>query len=386
VIREGVVVVSARWARITVVAAGVATLPALIGAARVQAADKHSRTADATGVTAVTPVVGSTATADLGVVAVGEEIRHAFQLTNDGPAALTVHATRVPATVTVATIDRTIAPGAVGRVELALDTFALTGPSRVEVVLASDDPARPEIRLAVSADVRAFVVADPGFARYLFVQGARAGTIAQTVSATDGADFRVTRVISPLPHLRVTTREARPAERTPDAPGRQWHVESTLVSRPPVGPLAGFIEVALDHPRQHHLRIPVSGFVRPMFAVTPPAGELGDVRAGSPTRGRLLVKNFADESVTLGRVTSDVAGIGAEVTTVEPGHVFTILLTVAADAPPGAFDGLLHIRTSSAKEPAIHVPLRGRIVAANAAEISSSAPVAESAAPGPTAR
>lgn len=319
----------------------------------------------------VTDVVGDTASVDLGVVPVGEETRHTFRIANDAATPLTVRPQHVPPGVTLPTLDGTIVPGGHGRVEVALDGFAFAGPTSLEVVLATDDTART-IRLALTADVHAFVIADPGYARYLFVQGASPGTIGQTVFATDGAPFRVTHVASPLAALQVRVREARPDERAEEtSAGTQWRIESTLASQPPVGPLGGFLDLTLDHPRQHRLRIPVSGFVRPMFAVTPPAGDLGEVHAGEPVRGRFVVKNFAAEGITLERVRSDVPGLTADVRTEDSGHTFSIGLTVAADTRPGRFDGRLRIATSTAKQRQIEIPIHGVVLAPASAAASA---------------
>lgn len=373
--------VSARWARIAhaaVVAAVAGSLAPALAAPDARnaptSAATHPRAAVEHPATAASVVEGAAASVDLGVVAVGEDARCEFFLRNDSHEPLTLRRARVPGEVAITALDERIAPGASGRVQITLDTFALAGPNELALALASSDPARPEIRLALRVDVRAFVVADPGFARYLFVQGAREGTIAQSLWAADGAPFRVTAVSSPLPHLRVRVREARAAERSRDAKGRQWRVESTLASRPPVGPLGGFIELTINHPRQHRVRIPVSGFVRPMLAVTPPAGNLGDVRAGTAVRGRFVLENFADESVTVERVRTDVPGMTADVSIREPGHVYTVGLAVDPEARPGPFSGRIRIRTSSAKAREVEVPIEGTIVAPVGAETSKAEP------------
>lgn len=350
------------WVGIALAAvAAVLPLTATAGSTATATTATVEGTAAATGNAAATLVNAATARLDLGIVAVGDEPRFEFRLVNDRDVPLTLRPTAVPPGLAITAIDTTLAPGARGRIELALDGFAVAGPTSLETTLATDDPARPEVRLTVLVDVRPFVVADPGSARYLFVRGAKEGTIGQTLWARDGAGFHVTHVASPSPSLRVRARAARASERVPDVPGPQWRVEATIASLAPVGPLTGSIELTLDHSRQHRLRIPVSGFVRPMFAVTPPAGDLGTVAAGATVRGRFLVKNFADEAVTIEYVRADVPGFVAAITTVDPGHVFTIGLTVTDDAPAGAFDGRLHVRTSSPKERDLEIPISGTI-------------------------
>jgi hypothetical protein len=368
------VAVSARWVRIRrwVVAAVFAAVltPSQVHVA-LSAAEQPLRAVPGSD-SAPIDVDGVESTVDVGILAVGADARYEFSIRNDSSAPLTLRAARVPTEAAITALDAHIAPGTRGRVQITLDSFALVGPNEVAVVLAaSGDPSRPQIRLALRVDVRSFIVVDPGFARYLFVQGAREGTITQSLWATDGAPFRVTAVRSPSPDLRVSVREAHADERVPASAGTQWRVEATLASRPAVGPLGGFIELMLDHPRQTRVRIPVSGFVRPMLAVTPPAGNLGEVHTGTAVRGRFLLKNFAEEDVGVERVRADVAGIAAEVSAVEPGHVYTIALAVAADAPPGPFSGQLRIHTSSAKARTIDVPIEGTIIAAGAATSSA---------------
>jgi hypothetical protein len=126
------------------------------------------------------------------------------------------------------------------------------------------------------------------------------------------------------------------------------------------------IVVQFDHPRQKELRIPVSGFVRPMFAVTPPAAALGDIDPARPRRGYLLVKNFAEETVALLGVSTDVAGIGADLEPVESGRVYRVRLRFAPDLPAGPFAGTLRMRTASPQQPVIEVALSGRVVASTA--------------------
>ena len=199
----------------------------------------------------------------------------------------------------------------------------------------------------------------PGQARYVFVQRIRDGLIAQTVWATDGGDFRVVGLESPHPFLRATFREARPEERRSDVPGRQWRVELTLPADAPVGPLGGHLVIRVDHPRQKAVLVPVSGFVRPLFAVTPPAAHLGSVRVGA--RLSLHVKSFAEEPVSLVEAASDVPGVRAELTPIEPGRAYRLRLTLEAGVPAGEVTGSVRIRTDSPRQPVIEIPLSGTV-------------------------
>lgn len=218
------------------------------------------------------------------------------------------------------------------------------------------------MRIRRSIDVRPFLVARPGYARYIIVQHAREGTITQTIGATDGTPFRVVRVESPIPTLRVSFREALPDERQPSWAGSQWRVMSTLTRDSAVGSLTGYIVVHTDHPRQRRAFIPVSGFVRPVIAVTPPEARLGDLERTRVVALRLFVKNFADEEIEVTGASTDVAAVTVEVEPLEKGRTWRLTLVSVPDAPLGPFEGKVLLQTASPDLPRLEIPLSGRLV------------------------
>lgn len=306
---------------------------------------------------------------DLGEIVPGEKAVAEFRVENRGAKPVALEAGRpdplVPG-VRVEVAGSPVAPGEAATVSVALDTERLSGPGAFRVPVTSDDPEAPRIALSVRATVRPLLAADPGFARWVTVQQEREGTIAQTIWSRDGATFRVLAVESPLPALRVTSHEARDAERRADAAGSQWRVETTLASDAPVGALTGYLVVTTDHPRQKRLRIPVSGFVRPIFAVTPPVADVGAVDPSRRLRFTLNVKSFASEDIAIESAESTVPGVELDVVPVEAGRVYDVRLTVGPEVAAGPIDGTIRILTASPKQRTIEVPLRGRAVVAGA--------------------
>ena len=305
---------------------------------------------------------------DAGVVAPGESAVAKFRIENHGDAPLTLTAGNpVPYMAGVHTkIDGApVPPGKAATVTLSLDTGALAGVGTVRVPLTTNDPATAKLTVAMTVEVKPALVADPGYARYNVVQKERDGTIKQTIWAVDGAKFRVVSVQSPMPALHLTFREAKPEERRADA-GSQWHVESTLPADAPVGALLGDIVVVTDHPKQKKLHIPLSGFVRPVFAVTPPVADIGAVDGSKPFRFTLDVKNFASETIALERAESDLPGATVEIVPVTAGRAYKVHVAMPAGLPAGALSGTVRLFTASAKVPQIEVPVRGRLLEASA--------------------
>jgi hypothetical protein len=290
---------------------------------------------------------------------VGNQASCEIVVRNGGWRTLTLGMVKTPSGITVEGARSNIGPRREKTIRVVVDTNVVVGKGAIPVAIQSNDPKRPELALEVKVDVRAYLLARPGYARYIYVQQAREGTIVQTIAATDAASFRILSVESPLPHLRVAWHEATPTERRPEMPGVQWIVESTIVGDSPVGAISGDIIVRTDHPKQAMLRVPVSGFVRPIFAVTPPVASLSVVNPATASEVRLHVKNFAEESIKVTGASTTVRGISAAVTAVDPGRVYYIVLTFGPDLPAGPFKGTLQIRTASPKIPIINVPLDG---------------------------
>lgn len=202
----------------------------------------------------------------------------------------------------------------------------------------------------------------PGFARYNFVQGEAEGTIAQTIWATDGQELKVLGVESPFAHLKVTYREAAEDEQRSEATGKQWRVETTLDTNAPVGPLADYVVVKTNHSKQPILRIPVSGFVRPILAVTPPAADFGQFTGTENREGTLLVVNFATDLIHLTEVTEAPEGMKVEIKALEEGRRYQILLTTTPEMPKGEIDGTIRIKTDSPKKPSLDVKITGTVI------------------------
>jgi hypothetical protein len=298
---------------------------------------------------------------DFGIVGIGTDPEIEFPIRNNGDAPLELTVTYVPRGLRLVRLDRTIAPSASGAVRLAVDTFQTGTSSDWRVNVLTNDPEHGSLELTVHADVRAFLVLTPPAARFTFVQYGPEGGTTHVVSAADDSPMEVLGVDSPLAYIRATWRELKPDERQPDLQGRQWQIQLTITSAAPIGPIGGYILIRTTHPRQPRAFLPVSGFVRPLFAVTPPKVDLPDVKMTEGDRPiiALVVKNFGAEPIDISGVSSDIAGLEARLLPVESGHVWRVELRVTAALAAGPFTGTLTLKTGSSRVPELTVPIQG---------------------------
>ncbi len=300
---------------------------------------------------------------DAGVIPKGDKITHDFVIRNEGDAVLEITNVQPACGCTVVEFDKSIAPGQTGKVHAVLDTTDFGGPIGKGVTVFTNDPDTPQIELTIHARVEPRIAVKPGYARYIVVQKESVqGTIAQTLWAPDGTPFEVTGVESPWPFMRVAYHEAKPEERIPNAEGRQWRVDMTLSNdEAKVGALADYVTIHTTHPKQKIVQIPVSGFVRPVMAVTPPRADFGSISLKEPVKTSINIQNFATEPIRITSVES-VKGVDAKVEPLQEGREYQVRLVLNQNLGKGAFNGKLKIHTDSPKVPVLEVELKGTVL------------------------
>jgi len=301
---------------------------------------------------------------DVGNVAKGDNATHDFVIKNDGTADLQITNVQPACGCTVARYDKLIAPGKTGTIHVVVDTATFSGPIAKSVTVYTNDPETPQVQLTVRAKIEPYIGVRPGYARYLVVHGEpQQGKIVQTLWASDGQPFDVTGVDSPLPALKVTFREAADKERNTDFKGKQWRVEMAFSNdEAPVGAIAGYVTVHTTHPKQKVVDIPVSGFVRPIIAVTPPVADFGPIELKQRIQHSLSVKNYATEPINVTSLDNGVKGVDATLKQIEAGRNYSVQLVVKPDLAKGPFEGKLKLHTDSPKMPVVEVEVKGVVL------------------------
>jgi hypothetical protein len=301
---------------------------------------------------------------DVGSVSKGDKIVHDFAIKNEGDADLTITNVQPACGCTVAEFDKVVKPGQTGKVHAVVDTSTFSGAIAKGISVFTNDPAAPQIELTLRAKIEPYISVKPGYARYITVQGEpQEGHIVQSLWAPDGSAWDVTSVDSPYPFLKVTFREARPEERVPDAKGKQWQVDMNLANDAKVGPLSDYVTVHTSHPKQKLVQIPISGFVRPVIAVTPPTADFGTIELKEPLRKALNIRNFATEPIKVTSVDPSLPkGIEAKLEPLQEGREYQVRVILNPEIGKGPFHGKVTIHTDSPKVPTIEVEFKGIVI------------------------
>ncbi len=343
---------SSLYAILTLCAALLAALPQLAAA-----------TADAGEATGQPRAVVDEPIFDAGKVEKGGEINHDFVIRNTGDAPLRIEEVRPACGCTVADYDETIAPGASGKVHAVLDTTDQDGGISKGLTVITNDPENPRLILTIKAVVAPVIYMRPGFARFVQSQGSGVGQVDQIIFADEFEGLEVVDIESPYPFLTAEAREATEEERIEEASGKQWVVSVKLdYDQAPVGSLADYLRVHTNHPKQEVVSVPVSGFVRPMYVLTPSEADFGEIEVEEDgTWAAMILKNFAaeDMSPTLDDASSLPEGVDVKLSPVEEGREYRLEITLGEDLPKGAFNDVIRLHTGLEKKPTIEIPLTG---------------------------
>ena len=306
--------------------------------------------------------VVATTVVDVGLIVRGDLSDHVFEISNEGDSVLELVEVDPACGCTVVDYDDSIAPGESGKVVATLNSKGMRGAISRLIQVFTNDPRNPRIDLVIKANVRAYVEASPGYARFLAVLGQGGAAVKQTLYSDEPGELVVTKVRSPYPFIEVRSYEAPEGERLAGRSGRQWVVEMSLAPDAPEGSFADFVEVELEHSHLRNMRIPVSGFIQPVVAVLPRVADFGRKDLSTPHTAILEVKNLGKPDVTLGVVETSVAGLSPEVEVVDEGRLFRLRLTLDPAMPKGDFRGTLTIPTSSPLQPEVTIDVRGTIL------------------------
>lgn len=302
---------------------------------------------------------------DFEIVPKGEKIVHQFKIRNEGKAPLLLTDVHPACGCTVAEFDESIAPGAVGTVTATLDTVNEAGPISKSIAVFTNDPDNAKLQLIMKANVKPYISAYPGYARFNYVQGEPIGTITQSIWANDDAPLNIVSVVAPYEHMKVSYRQAGPGELHPKSEGRpQWKIDVTIDPYSPIGALRKYIDITTDHPKQKLVRIPVSGFVRPRQHVTPEELDFGELTADAlPLRRTLAFTNFITEGIEVEEIETGhfALNAAADETGRKDGHRFRLMLEITPEMPKGPFESTVKLHISDAKNPTVEIPVRGVI-------------------------
>ncbi len=298
---------------------------------------------------------------NFGTVAKGEAIEYSFKVRNNGKSDLVINDVKPSCGCTIGKFDKVIKPGEEGKITLTIDTKAFSGPISKSAVVLTNDPAKPQFSLTLSAYVKPYVEVAPwGFFRIQGLVGEE--LTSDLILGSDEPAFKPVKVEVPHSYLSATLAPATEKERVEGKGKTQWKVTLKADKTSPVGIPSGEVKVITGIAKQPELVIKVSGVINESVGILPSQVTFGtfDPKDGGITREIDVVNRNPKNSAF--KVTSAESGVPGVVTEVKSSDNTKVKVVVSIDPKvikKGPFDSWITIRTNDAVKSEIKVPLRG---------------------------
>lgn len=312
-------------------------------------------------------------TFDIGTVWMGTKVPVTFTYKNVGTEVLKILEVKPGCGCTQATdYTRDVPPGGEGRMPLTLDTTNKPNGHMhtIEVKVKTNDPARPEVVLAITGNIRTVCVFDPPGGG-IFSDWQPDQPINRTVKMYNNTGAPLTLDLQPIPpnsFFKIDFREV--------VPNQQW--EYTAVHDAPIPEGSNYTQLVFktNVPEVPIYNVPVSVMVQPRIQVAPPSVVVMPVKPEAQNREIRIINN--------GRTPLNVTGVETNrpefnVSLVLPGpptpgmsgyfatksHLMhTINFTLPPNYSPPPWGDLIRVHTDDAEKPVIDVYVLGTFLPA----------------------
>jgi hypothetical protein len=306
-----------------------------------------------------------------GTLPKGTRARHTFLLENAGGTAVNITSVQPSCSCTTAQLSRqALLPGQTAEVETEMDSTDFEGPLEKLVFIHSDDPVQPLLTLTLRAQVEHPYALSPKAIRVQAMGRNAVFEMPIRLARKDGRPLRVqVASLEGLPGFRLV---ALP----PPSPSEGAYSLRYEGNAQP-GPLTGRAQFKVEDPLLPSFHLPVQVRVLEDVSVYPARLELGELKAGDPVAQAILVSLRAP-AVGLHSIVCEPDLFTATLTNRSPlqegpfliqdgvlqvtfSNGIEVRLRARPEAPPGAFEGRIHLLTSSPGQPRISLPVSGRI-------------------------
>lgn len=290
-------------------------------------------------------------TLNFGRIAAGTVLDHSYVFKNGGDGPLTI--TSVFPTcgcTTVGDFSAELEPGQTGTIPIRFDSTGFDGEITKEVVIASNDPDQPEVTLLIEGTVYSSVTVSPNDAVFASFADATASET-KIVRITNNTE-------KPLALAAPESNNpAFVAELKTVLPGKEFELHVTAV--PPFGAagLRGQIALKTNSPERPVITVTTLVVVQKLVTVVP-----SGIWVPTPptTQSRVTIRNNSGATgFALSDPVVNLPGVTAVVNEVEPGRVFSVVLTFPSEfALPVGTQGELRVQTNHPRFPTVTVPIR----------------------------
>ncbi|MFQ5961184.1 MAG: DUF1573 domain-containing protein [Candidatus Methylomirabilales bacterium] len=310
---------------------------------------------------------------DFGTVMEGATVRHTIPLRNAGGADLVIKNMSLSLPSLTARLKKVIPPGEEAQITLELDTAGLKGDVQGDVLLDTNDPHAPRLRIRITGRVRGLIEVRPRPTIFLSAFRWEVEEKERGVTIVN-LDDRPLEVLG----IQAESDRFRPHLRTMEE-GQRYQLSVKLRPEAPSGKAQGRITVSTN---KGDIGILVFTFLKDRVYVTPPQIDFGRISLAQLAKNPDLV-DFLAQTVFINKhagrdfriqVQSSLPSIAIEKTPPQgpaavvniPRHGPTAIIELRVvplneRLKPGEFQGTIRVLTNDRDFPELVIPVRGEV-------------------------
>jgi hypothetical protein len=291
---------------------------------------------------------------DFGSVPRGPTLSHHFRVVNNTRNPVSISSVRVSCgCVSASALKTYLNPGEETAVLIRMDTTRFLGVKSVTVYVQFDRPNYEEVRLWVQANSRDDVAVTPEV--LALGQVKRGGTPAGTVNVTfyGNDDARIVEVKGESNYVQPSIKEVRR-----EGSEVVYQLTAKLRSDTPVGKWYTDLWLTTNNAALPKVRVPLTVEVESPLTVSPGAAELGELKVGTSSERRIVVRGVKPFKITAVQGTDDELHVRDSTPDSKPVHVLTVTLK---PGKVGTLQRTLHVHTDLGDEGEVEFQARALI-------------------------
>lgn len=294
---------------------------------------------------------------DAGEVWKGETARYQFRIKNTGDAPLEYIA-KPACGCTIATYDRVIAPGSEGKLEAELKTSGFRGKTTKTIALQTNDPARPNVTVRLSASIRSVLEVLPSAQPLITLKMGEPTVHALQVKLQDTKPVEITRVFCGAPYASASVKKA-----TSDDPNTVLYT-LTLTIQPtaPIGRSAFPLVLSTTSEREPQSNITV---ITEKGIVCLPASVYMGILT-SQTRlplSQIVTLTRRNAPFRILKVETDDPNLEVQQLSLRQDTEYRLTVVYRGGWPEGSVRRKITVHTDDSEQPKIEIPLLANVVA-----------------------
>jgi hypothetical protein len=247
-----------------------------------------------------------------------------------------------------------LAPGQETAIQAQMDTHRFVGPKTVTIYVSFDQPQFTEVLLSVTANSRDDVTVMPDALTLGRVRRASAPSASTTISLIGNSNWQVTGVTAESNYIQPSCKMIRR-----DGFEVAYELSARLRPDTPVGHWYSDIWLTTNNPATPRVRVPLTVEVEPAVTISPATAVLGDIKVGSDSQRKIIVRGAQPFRIT--RIKGTDKQIAVKDNTSEAKAVHVLTVTVHGNTA-GEINRTFHVVTDVQGENDLEFTAQARIV------------------------